>query len=60
MKLDRDQIIRIICTYEQELKNNYIENRDAFGSADYSTQRAVEKWLVVEELMERLELTINN
>jgi hypothetical protein len=42
------------------LKNNYIENRNAFGSADYSTQRAVEKWLVVEELMERLELTINN
>jgi hypothetical protein len=60
MKLDRDQIIRIICTYEQELKNNYVENRDAFGSADYSTQRACEKWLVVEELMERLELTIND
>jgi hypothetical protein len=60
MKLDRDQIIRIICTYGQELKNNYVENRDAFGLADYSTQRAVEKWLVVEELMERLELTIND
>jgi|LakMenE18May11ns_1017448.scaffolds.fasta_scaffold9121625_2 hypothetical protein len=60
MKLDKDQIIRIICTYEQELINNYVENRDAFGLADYSTQRAVEKWLVVEELMQRLELKIND
>lgn len=50
------QIIDIICAYKQELQDNYIENRDAFGVADYSTQRACEKWLVVEELMERLGL----
>jgi hypothetical protein len=50
------EIIKIILAYEQELKENYKENSDAFGFADEDTQRAVTKWLVIEELLERLNL----
>ena len=55
-EMHTSQIIDIICTYKQELQDNYIENRDAFGVGDYDTQRACKKWLVVEELMEKLGL----
>ena len=49
-------MIKIILAYEQELKENYKENRDAFGHADKDTQRAVTKLLVISELLERLNL----
>jgi hypothetical protein len=46
----------IIKAYEQELKDNYEELRDAFGSLDEATQKAFREWMVMEELLTRLNL----
>ena len=50
------EIIKIILAYEQELKENYKENSEAFGFSDDSTQRAFSKWDVMDELLTRLNL----
>jgi hypothetical protein len=55
--MNKEQMIEIILAYAKELKENYDENRAAFGHADQDTQRAVAKWIVIDELMERLKLT---
>ena len=54
--MKKEKIIEIILSYEQELKENYKENSDAFGFADEDTQRAITKLFVIEELLERLNL----
>ena len=46
----------IIKAYEKELKDNYEELRDAFGSLDEATQKAFREWMVMEELLTRLNL----
>lgn len=46
----------IIKAYEQELKGNYEELRDAFGALDEATQNAFREWMVMEELLTRLNL----
>jgi hypothetical protein len=55
--MNKEEMIKIILAYENELKENYEENRDAFGHDDADTQRSVAKWIVIDELMERLKLT---
>ncbi len=52
----RDEILEIIKNYEQELRETMQENIDAFGYLDADTQRATERWLVMEELLTRLNL----
>ena len=42
--------------FEQELKENYYELRDAFGVLDEATQKAFREWMVMEELLTRLNL----
>lgn len=54
--MKKEKIIEIILNYEQELLENYHENRDAFGFLDESTERAVVKWIVIDELLTRLNL----
>jgi hypothetical protein len=54
--MNKEQMLKIILDYQKELRENYEENRDAFGHADEDTQRAVAKWLVIDELVERLNL----
>jgi hypothetical protein len=54
--MKKEKIIEIILNYEQELKENYKENSEAFGFSDEDTQRAVVKWIVIEELLTRLNL----
>jgi len=54
--MNKEQMIEIILTYEQELKYNYKENSEAFGFSDDSTQRAFSKWDVMDELLTRLNL----
>jgi len=54
--MNKEQMIEIILAYANELHDNYIENRDAFGILDEDTKRAVAKWIVIDELMERLNL----
>lgn len=55
--MNQQEMIKIILAYEQELKENYEENRDAFGHGDEYTRRAVAKWIVIEDLLTRLNLT---
>jgi len=54
--MNKEEMIKIILAYANELNENYEENRDAFGILDHDTKRAVAKWLVIDELMERLNL----
>ena len=54
--MKKKKIIEIVLNYEQELKENYKENSEAFGFSDEDTQRSVIKWLVINELLERLNL----
>lgn len=52
----RDEILQIVLNYEQELRETMRENIDAFGYLDADTQRAIKRWLVIEELFTRLKL----
>lgn len=54
--MNKEEMIKEILAYEQELKYNYKENSEAFGFSDDSTQRAFSKWDVMDELLERLNL----
>jgi hypothetical protein len=54
--MNNEQIIKDILAYEQELRLNYEELRDAFGSLDSDTQRAFLQWNVIDELLTRLNL----
>lgn len=49
-------MIETIRNYEQELKATYEEYRDAFGSLDEATRNAFREWMVMEELLTRLNL----
>jgi hypothetical protein len=51
------QMIEIILAFEKELKENYDENRNAFGYADKDTERAGAKWIAMDELLNRLKIT---
>lgn len=55
--MEKQDMIKIILAYANELNDNYNENRDAFGVLDEATKRAFSKWYVIDELMERLKLT---
>ena len=50
------QMIEIILAFEKELKENYDENRNAFGYADKDTERAGAKWITMDELLNRLKI----
>lgn len=54
--MEKQEMIRIILAYANELNDNFIENREAFGILDEDTNRAFSKWFVIDELMERLNL----
>jgi len=56
--MNKEEMIEIILAYHKELKETYEENRDAFGHAHKSTDRAVSKWLVMEELLIQLDLEV--
>ena len=42
--------------YSEELWANYVELRDAFGATDSATQCAFREWMVIDELLNRLNL----
>jgi hypothetical protein len=48
------QILETVLAYEQELKENYEEFRDAFGHTDEATQNAWREWNTMQELINRL------
>jgi hypothetical protein len=54
--MEKQEMINEILAYEQELRFIYEECKNAFGHLDNDTQRAIERWLVIEELLTRLNL----
>ena len=50
------EILETLIKYERELRETMQENIDAWGHLDADTQRATERWLVMEELLTRLNL----
>ena len=52
--MNKEEILQVILDYTSELKNDYEENRDAFGILDEDTQRTALKLIVIEELLTRL------
>lgn len=49
-------MIDTIKQYAEELWADYVELRDAFGSLDDATQKAFSQWMVMDELLNRLNL----
>jgi len=54
--MNKQEILEIVMDYANELKNDYEELRDNYGSLDSATQRAVMQWLVMDELLYKLGL----
>jgi len=54
--MNKEEILQVILDYTTELKNDYEELRDNYGSLDSATQRAVMQWLVMDELLYKLGL----
>jgi hypothetical protein len=52
--MEKQEILDTILAYEQELKENYQEFRDAFGHTDEATQNAWREWNTMQELLTRL------
>jgi len=48
------KILDTVLAYEQELKENYQEFRDAFGHTDEATKNAWREWNTMQELINRL------
>jgi len=54
--METQEIINEILAYHQELNDNYVECRDAFGHLDPDTQRAFKELITIEELINRLKI----
>jgi hypothetical protein len=54
--METQEIIKEILAYHQELNDNYVECRDAFGHLDPDTNRAFKELITIEELLTRLNL----
>ena len=52
--MEKQEILETILAYEQELKENYEEFRDAFGHTDEATKNAWREWNTMQELLTRL------
>jgi len=54
--MEKQEMIKEILAYEQELKFNYEGCKNAFGHLDNDTQRAWREWNTINELLTRLNL----
>lgn len=54
--MNQEQMIEAIREFEQELWTERNECFEAFGYNDQSTKRAVTRWCVIEELIEKLKI----
>ena len=52
--MDKEQIMKIIFTEEALLLDQAKELRDAFGSEDDATKRAYSQWVVISNLIDRI------
>jgi hypothetical protein len=54
--MNKEEILEIVMHYANELKEDYEELRDNYGSSDSATQQAVTQWLVIDKLLYKLGL----
>ena len=52
--MDKEQIMKIILAEEALLLDYARELGEAFGSADRATERAVNKWIAISNLIDRI------
>ena len=52
--MDKEQILKIILAEEASLYDQAKESADAFGNQDPATQRAYSQWVVISNLIERI------
>jgi hypothetical protein len=57
--MDKQQIMKIILAEEASLLDQAVELRDAFGNQDPATQRAYSQWVVISNLIDRINEEIN-
>lgn len=54
--MNKEEMIKIILAYANELNDNYQDFSDVLGNLDEATTRAFSRWFVIDELIERLKL----
>ena len=54
--MNKQEILDIVINYEKQLRNDYEELRDNYGSSDSATQSAWKEWNTMDELLTRLNL----
>ena len=52
--MDKEQIMKIILAEEASLLDQAKELRDAFGNEDAATKRAYSQWVVISNLIDRI------
>ena len=52
--MDKEQILKIIFTEEASLYDQAVELRDAFGNEDAATKRAYSQWVVISNLIDKI------
>jgi hypothetical protein len=52
--MDKQQIMTIILAEEASLLDQAVELRDAFGNEDAATKRAYSQWVVITNLIDRI------
>jgi hypothetical protein len=52
--MDKQQIMKIILAEEASLLDQAKELRDAFGSEDDATKRAYSQWVVISNLIDKI------
>ncbi len=52
--MDKEQIMKIILAEEASLYDQAVELRDAFGNDDPATKRAYHQWVVIINLIDRI------
>jgi len=52
--MGKEQILKIIFTEEALLLDQAVELRDAFGNEDPATKRAYSQWVVISNLIDRI------
>jgi hypothetical protein len=52
--MDKEQIMKIILAEEASLYDQAVELRDAFGNEDPATKRAHSQWVVIINLIDKI------
>jgi len=52
--MDKQQIMKIILAEEASLYDQVVELRDTFGNEDPATKRAYSQWVVISNLIDRI------